>query len=116
MTRLGIQLTVDDVGADWSVLNNLRDTVVNTMKIDASLVAGPTAAGGQSRDTMETIVRSAGRSVSALWQKRSNPSSRWRSSANSGSKPPRGTFSPHPWRPRSSRHSPPSMPHPRFES
>jgi EAL domain-containing protein (putative c-di-GMP-specific phosphodiesterase class I) len=57
MTRLGIQLTVDDVGADWSVLNNLRNTVVNTMKIDASLTESLTAAGGQSRNTVETIVK-----------------------------------------------------------
>ncbi len=56
MTRLGIQLTVDDVGADWSVLNNLRNCVVNTMKIDASLIKG-IAAGGKSRSTVETITK-----------------------------------------------------------
>ena len=57
MTRLGIQLTMDDVGADWSVLKNLRNCVVNTMKIDASLTEGLTAAGGQSRTTVETIIK-----------------------------------------------------------
>ncbi len=57
MTRLGIQLTVDDVGSDWSVLNNLRNCVVNTLKIDASLTEGLTAAGGQSRNTVETIIK-----------------------------------------------------------
>jgi EAL domain-containing protein (putative c-di-GMP-specific phosphodiesterase class I) len=57
MTRLGIQLTVDDVGEDWSVLTNLRNSVVNTMKIDASLTAGLTIAGGQSRNTVETIIK-----------------------------------------------------------
>jgi EAL domain-containing protein (putative c-di-GMP-specific phosphodiesterase class I) len=57
MTRLGIQLTVDDVGSDWSVLNNLRNCVVNTMKIDASLTEGVTAAGGRSRHTVETIIK-----------------------------------------------------------
>jgi EAL domain-containing protein (putative c-di-GMP-specific phosphodiesterase class I) len=56
MTRLGIQLTVDDVGADWSVLENLRNCVVNTMKIDASLIEGLTTAGGKSRSTVETII------------------------------------------------------------
>jgi EAL domain-containing protein (putative c-di-GMP-specific phosphodiesterase class I) len=55
MTRLGIQLTVDDVGADWSVLNNLQNCVVNTMKIDASLIEDVTA-GGKSRHTVETII------------------------------------------------------------
>jgi len=57
MTRLGIQLTVDDVGSDWSVLENLRNCVVNTMKIDASLIEGLTATGGQSRNTVETIIK-----------------------------------------------------------
>ena len=56
MTRLGIQLTVDDVGADWSILNNLRNCVVNTMKIDASLIDDITA-GGKSRTTVETIMK-----------------------------------------------------------
>jgi EAL domain-containing protein (putative c-di-GMP-specific phosphodiesterase class I) len=56
MTGLGIQLTVDDVGTDWSVLEDLRDCVVNTVKIDAGLVAGLTAAGGSSRSVVETIV------------------------------------------------------------
>lgn len=56
MTELGIQLTVDDVGEDWSVLQNFRGCVVNTMKIDASLVAGLNLAGGRSRGTIETIV------------------------------------------------------------
>jgi EAL domain-containing protein (putative c-di-GMP-specific phosphodiesterase class I) len=56
MTGLGIQLTVDDVGEDWSVLQNFRGCVVNTMKIDASLVAGLSLAGGRSRGTIDTIV------------------------------------------------------------
>ena len=57
MTRLGIQLTVDDVGSDWSVLEDLRGCVVNTVKIDAALVAGLTIPGGQSRAIVETIVK-----------------------------------------------------------
>jgi EAL domain-containing protein (putative c-di-GMP-specific phosphodiesterase class I) len=56
MARLGIQLTVDDVGADWSVLSNLRDCVVNTVKIDQALIAGLTVPGGTSRAMVETIV------------------------------------------------------------
>jgi EAL domain-containing protein (putative c-di-GMP-specific phosphodiesterase class I) len=40
MTKLGIQLTVDDVGTDYSILENLRDHGVNTVKIDPSLIAG----------------------------------------------------------------------------
>jgi EAL domain-containing protein (putative c-di-GMP-specific phosphodiesterase class I) len=57
MTRLGIQLTMDDVGSDWSVLENLRNCVVNTMKIDASLIEGLTDKTGQGRNTVETIVK-----------------------------------------------------------
>lgn len=56
MTRLGIQLTVDDVGADWSVLENVRECVVNTVKIDASLIAGLATHDPQSRAAVETIV------------------------------------------------------------
>ncbi len=56
MTRLGIQLTVDDVGSDSSVLQNLGDCVVNTVKIDAALVAGLTTPGSKDRAIVETIV------------------------------------------------------------
>jgi EAL domain-containing protein (putative c-di-GMP-specific phosphodiesterase class I) len=57
MTHLGIQLTVDDVGADWSVLENLRDCVVSTVKIDASLIAGLTDPDAATRATVETITK-----------------------------------------------------------
>jgi len=57
MTRLGIQLTVDDVGSDWSVLEDLRGCVVNTVKIDGALVAGLTIPGGPTRAIVETIVK-----------------------------------------------------------
>jgi EAL domain-containing protein (putative c-di-GMP-specific phosphodiesterase class I) len=57
MARLGIQLTVDDVGEDWSVLENLRDCVVSTVKIDGSLIAGLTDSDGQSRTSVEAIVK-----------------------------------------------------------
>lgn len=57
MTRLGIQLTVDDVGSDYSVLQNLREAVVNTVKIDAGLIAGLTDPDGQKRAVVESIVK-----------------------------------------------------------
>jgi EAL domain-containing protein (putative c-di-GMP-specific phosphodiesterase class I) len=56
MNRLGIQLTVDDVGTDWSILKDLGNCVVNTMKIDGSLVEGLTVPGGKSRSTVQKIV------------------------------------------------------------
>ena len=40
MSRLGIQLTVDDIGSDWSTLENLQQFSINTMKIDGSLIEG----------------------------------------------------------------------------
>jgi len=57
MTRLGIQLTVDDVGSDYSVLENLREAVVNTVKIDSGLIAGLTDSDGQCRAVVESIVK-----------------------------------------------------------
>ncbi len=56
ITRLGVQLTVDDIGRDLSVLEQLRDGAVNTIKIDAALVTGLANPGGQSRAVVETIV------------------------------------------------------------
>jgi EAL domain-containing protein (putative c-di-GMP-specific phosphodiesterase class I) len=55
MTRLGIQLTVDDVGADWSVMDRLRDRAVNTVKIEAALIASLTD-DGTSRESIQAIV------------------------------------------------------------
>jgi EAL domain-containing protein (putative c-di-GMP-specific phosphodiesterase class I) len=57
MARLGIQLTVDDVGSDYSVLENLRDGVINTVKIDAGLIAGICDPDGQSRAIVAAIVK-----------------------------------------------------------
>ncbi|MGD0313746.1 MAG: EAL domain-containing protein [Acidimicrobiales bacterium] len=56
MTKLGIQLTVDDVGTDSSILENLGDHVVNTVKIDASLIAGLDPPDGKSRAAVEKII------------------------------------------------------------
>ncbi len=56
MTRLGIQLTVDDVGEDWSILEDLHGCVVNTAKIDATLTAGLADPDGASRSIAEAIV------------------------------------------------------------
>ncbi len=62
MTRLGILLTVDDVGGDWSVLGRLRDRAVTTVKIDADLIAGLDDADGSARSSIESIV-AIGRSI-----------------------------------------------------
>jgi EAL domain-containing protein (putative c-di-GMP-specific phosphodiesterase class I) len=56
MSRLGIQLTVDDIGSDWSTIDSLQQFSINTMKIDGSLIAGLGDTGGVSRAMVETIV------------------------------------------------------------
>ena len=57
ISRLGIQLTVDDMGSDWSSLENLQHFAVNTMKIDGSLIDGIDHVGGVNRAIVETIVK-----------------------------------------------------------
>jgi EAL domain-containing protein (putative c-di-GMP-specific phosphodiesterase class I) len=56
MSRLGIQLTVDDIGSDWSTIENLEQFSIKTMKIDGSLIEGLADTGGVSRAMVETIV------------------------------------------------------------
>ena len=56
MSRLGIQLTVDDIGSDWSTIDSLQQFSINTMKIDGSLIEGLADAGGVSRAMVETII------------------------------------------------------------
>ena len=55
--RLGIQVALDDVGPNWSILNNLPECVVNAIKIDAVLVADLAASEGVTRSVVETIVK-----------------------------------------------------------
>lgn len=57
ITRLGIQLSIDDIASDGLDPNNLRDCVVNTIKIDAALISGLTNPDSQSRIIVESIVK-----------------------------------------------------------
>ncbi|HLN43089.1 MAG TPA: EAL domain-containing protein [Acidimicrobiales bacterium] len=56
MSRLGIQLTVDDIGSDWSTIESMQQFSIKTMKIDGSLIAGLADTGGVSRAMVETII------------------------------------------------------------
>jgi EAL domain-containing protein (putative c-di-GMP-specific phosphodiesterase class I) len=56
MSRLGIQLTVDDIGSDWSTIESMGRFSINTMKIDGSLIEGLADPTGVSRAMVETIV------------------------------------------------------------
>ena len=57
ITRLGIQLSLDDIASDKSVRKNLPGSVANTIKIDAKLIADLTNPSGQSRVIVESIVK-----------------------------------------------------------
>ncbi len=59
MTRLGILLTVDDVGGDSSVMDRLPDRAVSTVKIGAELIAGIGDADGTCRSTIQSLVAMA---------------------------------------------------------
>jgi EAL domain-containing protein (putative c-di-GMP-specific phosphodiesterase class I) len=56
MARLGIQLTVDDIGSDWSTIESMQQFAIKTMKIDGSLIEGLADPTGVSRAMVETIV------------------------------------------------------------
>jgi len=56
MSRLGIQITVDDIGSDWSAIESMGQFAINTMKIDGTLIQGLADTGGVSRAMVETIV------------------------------------------------------------
>jgi len=56
IARLGIQLTVDDVGTDWSVLESLPRSIINTIKIDETLIRGLGTSEESSRSIVESIV------------------------------------------------------------
>jgi len=65
ISRLGIQLTVDDLTSDWWALgklrpfavNSVRPFAVNTLKIDGSLIDGIDELGSANRTIVETIVK-----------------------------------------------------------
>jgi len=56
IARLGIQLAVDDVVTERPVVGSLHEGIVNTMKIDGTLIAGLSVRGGPSRDIVETLL------------------------------------------------------------
>ena len=56
MSRLGIQLTVDDIGSDWTAIEGMGQFAINTMKIDGTLISGLAEPTGVSRAMVETIV------------------------------------------------------------
>ena len=59
MSELGIQLTVDDMGADCSSMQRLQQLLISTIKIDGALVEKIEEADSPNRAILETIIRAS---------------------------------------------------------
>ena len=59
MSELGIQLTVDDMGADCSSMQRLQQLLISTIKIDGALVERIEEADSPNRAILETIIRAS---------------------------------------------------------
>ncbi len=57
LAKLGVQLTLDDMVADWSSVTDLRRIAVSTVKIDGSFIGGLDHVGGSNRSIVETIIK-----------------------------------------------------------
>jgi EAL domain-containing protein (putative c-di-GMP-specific phosphodiesterase class I) len=57
LAKLGVQLTLDDMVADWSSVTDLKRIAVSTVKIDGSFIGGLDHVGGSNRSIVETIVK-----------------------------------------------------------
>ena len=57
LSRLGIRLTLDDMGSDLLSLKNLSHLSVNTVKIAGSLIGGLEQVGASTRAIVETTVK-----------------------------------------------------------
>jgi EAL domain-containing protein (putative c-di-GMP-specific phosphodiesterase class I) len=56
LASLGVHLAIDDVGTNWSTLENLRRYSIKTAKIDRSFIAGLEPEEGMNRAIVEAIV------------------------------------------------------------
>jgi EAL domain-containing protein (putative c-di-GMP-specific phosphodiesterase class I) len=56
LARMGVQITLDDVGSDWVILDGLPTSVVNTIKIDGDLIRGIDSPDSAHRAAVEAIV------------------------------------------------------------
>jgi EAL domain-containing protein (putative c-di-GMP-specific phosphodiesterase class I) len=56
LVKLGCQLTVDDIGSDWSILEMLEHHAVGTLKIDGSLIDGIEDPDTPHRAIVDTII------------------------------------------------------------
>lgn len=59
LSRLGVQLSVDDVGTNWSSFEPFSRHAISTVKIDGSFIAGLESTQGINRLVVETVIHMA---------------------------------------------------------
>ena len=59
ISELGVQLSVDDVGTNWSSFEPFKRNSVSTVKIDGSFIAGLESTQGINRLVVETVIHMA---------------------------------------------------------
>ncbi len=59
ISEMGVQLSVDDVGTNWSSFEPFKRNSVSTVKIDGSFIAGLESTQGINRLVVETVIHMA---------------------------------------------------------
>src|SRR5664280_1320421 len=59
LSQMGVQLSVDDVGTNWSSFEPFKNHSIGTVKIDGSFIAGLEPVQGINRLVVETVIHMA---------------------------------------------------------
>ena len=59
LSDMGVQLSVDDVGTNWSSFEPFKRNSISTVKIDGSFIAGLESTQGINRLVVETVIHMA---------------------------------------------------------
>ncbi len=59
LSEMGVQLSVDDVGTNWSSFEPFKRHAISTVKIDGSFIAGLESNQGINRLVVETVIHMA---------------------------------------------------------
>ena len=59
LSEMGVQLSVDDVGTNWSSFEPFKRNSISTVKIDGSFIAGLESSPGINRLVVETVIHMA---------------------------------------------------------
>jgi EAL domain-containing protein (putative c-di-GMP-specific phosphodiesterase class I) len=59
LSQMGVQLSVDDVGTNWSSFEPFKRHSISTVKIDGSFIAGLESSPGINRLVVETVIHMA---------------------------------------------------------